>query len=249
LKGLVIDDPWIKLILAGTKTWEMRSTATSYRGRVALIRKGTGHIFGVCDLAESLGPLDAIAWRAHRGAHAIPVRQDSAVERWPYAWVLRSVRVFRRPISYLHPRGAVIWVCLSPEVVEACRAATFEDSADGSSITSDAAPSALMPVTSSAILRTMPSALPPKAIGSLDGRYVPVAKDGTWFGPHLRKAAGFTVGCKGKERKVKDFLGALDAMRQMPRPHWRRPNPLGHWGIIVGVRWLPLQEEYLHPVL
>ncbi|MBD8246954.1 ASCH domain-containing protein [Xanthomonas campestris] len=42
MKGLVIDEPWISLILSGQKTWEMRSRATSIRGRIALIKKGSG---------------------------------------------------------------------------------------------------------------------------------------------------------------------------------------------------------------
>jgi hypothetical protein len=33
---LKIDDKWLKLILAGRKTWEIRRTPTNFRGRVAL---------------------------------------------------------------------------------------------------------------------------------------------------------------------------------------------------------------------
>jgi len=39
-KGLVIKSPYIDRILAGTKTWEMRSSATSVRGPIALIKQG-----------------------------------------------------------------------------------------------------------------------------------------------------------------------------------------------------------------
>ncbi len=38
MKALVIRSPWIDLILAGSKTWEMRTKPTSIRGRVALIK-------------------------------------------------------------------------------------------------------------------------------------------------------------------------------------------------------------------
>jgi hypothetical protein len=41
MKGLVIDEPWISLIISGEKTWEMRSRNTVVRGRIALIRKGS----------------------------------------------------------------------------------------------------------------------------------------------------------------------------------------------------------------
>lgn len=46
-RGLVIDDRWVSLILAGRKTWEMRSQATNIRGTIALITKGTGKGAGV----------------------------------------------------------------------------------------------------------------------------------------------------------------------------------------------------------
>jgi hypothetical protein len=53
VKGLIIDEPWIGLILLGNKTWEMRKTACHHRGRIALIRKGSGRIVGTADLIEA----------------------------------------------------------------------------------------------------------------------------------------------------------------------------------------------------
>lgn len=58
MKGLIIDEPWIGLILLGNKTWEMRKTACHHRGRIALIRKGSGRIVGTVDLVDSLQSLD-----------------------------------------------------------------------------------------------------------------------------------------------------------------------------------------------
>lgn len=56
-RGLVIDGHWVSLILAGRKTWEMRSQSTQLRGTIGLVRKGTGQICGVVDLVDSLAPL------------------------------------------------------------------------------------------------------------------------------------------------------------------------------------------------
>jgi hypothetical protein len=36
MKCLKIDDKWLKLILGGKKTWEIRRTRTNFRGRIAL---------------------------------------------------------------------------------------------------------------------------------------------------------------------------------------------------------------------
>jgi len=224
LKGLVIDDPWISLTLAGQKDWEMRSSGTAYRGEVALIRKGSGRVVGLCTLTDSFGPLDAIAWRAHRSHHRIPEFQDAAIGRWPFAWVLTNVRPFTRPVPYSHPAGAVIWVNLDSSVIEACRVA------------------ALPPIASSPSARdpsAQPKPLPdPGAMADpLEAHGVPVASDGSWFSPSLRRSGGFTIGKKGEERKVATYLDALRQLQLMSTAYWRRPNSAGNWGIVAAVRW------------
>ena len=52
MKGLIIREPWIGMILAGRKTWEMRSRQTPYRGRIGLIRKGTGMVVGIAEIVD-----------------------------------------------------------------------------------------------------------------------------------------------------------------------------------------------------
>lgn len=66
---------------------------------------------------------------------------------------------------------------------------------------------------------------------------VPVANDGTWFGPHLLRSGQFTVGAKGKEQKVRTFDEAVKLLREMEVAKWRRPNPKGYWGIVRARRW------------
>lgn len=46
MRALIIREPWIELILSGRKTWEIRGTATSVRGRIGLIRARSGLIVG-----------------------------------------------------------------------------------------------------------------------------------------------------------------------------------------------------------
>src|SRR5947209_18338036 len=50
VKALIIREPWIGHILSGAKTWEMRTSKTSLRGRIGLIRKGSGVVVGVADI-------------------------------------------------------------------------------------------------------------------------------------------------------------------------------------------------------
>ena len=57
MTGLIIRSPWIETILAGEKTWEIRSSNTNVRGPIARIRGGSGRVVGTCDLVDCIGPL------------------------------------------------------------------------------------------------------------------------------------------------------------------------------------------------
>jgi hypothetical protein len=119
LKGLVIDEPWIGLILEGKKTREMRKTGCSHRGQIALIRKGSGQVVGVADVVDSLPSIETkAAYAAAESKHGIPPdRQTRAYEDgWRTPWVLANARHLPSLVPYSHPPGAVIWVNLDEAV-------------------------------------------------------------------------------------------------------------------------------------
>lgn len=125
LKGLVIAEPWIGRILAGRKTWEMRSRLTHQRGTIALIRKGSGHVVGAADIVNTLRPLETReAYAAGEQYHAIaPQEQAAAFDGgWRKPWVLANVRRLAMPVPYKHRSGAVTWANLDTDVVAAVRA-------------------------------------------------------------------------------------------------------------------------------
>jgi hypothetical protein len=117
LKGLVIDQPWIGMILRHEKTWEMRSRPTNVRGPIALIQKGTGTVVGTARLVDSAPELRVDEMSAHFGKHRIPDEMvRSAGFKWLTPWVLWDVRRLSRPVPYDHPKGAVTWVNLAADV-------------------------------------------------------------------------------------------------------------------------------------
>ena len=63
INGLVIRDPYATWILEGRKVREMRGSATKICGRIALIKSGSGLIFGTCDLVDVVGPIDLATLR------------------------------------------------------------------------------------------------------------------------------------------------------------------------------------------
>jgi hypothetical protein len=84
--------------------------------------------------------------------------------------------------------------------------------------------------------------------------FVPVANDGSYFAPSLRRDGrghdgGFTIGAKGAEEVVEDFDEALDRLTKMETPRWRRPNPeSGIWGIVSGQTWKRVRRADLEQV-
>lgn len=229
MKGLIIDEPWMSKILAGEKVWEMRSQATAVRGQIALIRKGSGAVVGVATLMGSRGPLTLDELRENASRHRVPMVEfeSGRAIKWTVAWELAGVRALANPVGYAHPNGAVIWVNLDPGI-EAQVQAELEDVLINAVVPSFEA--GAREDHTGACFRLEPS------------RLVPVANDGTWFGPHLLRTGQFTVGEKGREQKLDSYAEALAALAAMDTPRWRRPNPKGNWGIVSGVRWVPVRD-------
>jgi len=119
--ALVIREPWIGLILRGRKAWEMRSRPTRIRGTIGLVRAKSGLIVGVADLVDSLSPLNRVNYMSHSDRHAIPASMldDVMANGWVYPWVLANVRPLPSPVPYRHKSGAVTFVTLEREEVEA----------------------------------------------------------------------------------------------------------------------------------
>ena len=108
MKGLIICPPWIELILNGEKTWEIRGANTRIRGRIALIKSGTGQVYGTVEMVDCL-PLDLMSYQCHIAEHRVTEVQSLPYPK-TFAWVLSRPVLFKQPVPYRHPQGAVIWV-------------------------------------------------------------------------------------------------------------------------------------------
>ena len=124
MKGLIIRKRWLDMILAGAKTWEMRSRPTRYRGPIALICQGSGgQILGSAELIDCLPPLSEAEFEAARCCHGIPPEDDADVLRdgWVVPWALCKVRKLDKPVPSGQRAGAVTWVTLEPSVIAQLR--------------------------------------------------------------------------------------------------------------------------------
>jgi hypothetical protein len=110
MKGLIVRQPWLDLILSDQKTWEMRSKPTKNRGKIALIQSGSGLILGTCDLEACFFLNSVDEFEKNIEKHCVASWSNLVKYRW--AWVVGNPKRFESPKPYKHPHGAVIWVNL-----------------------------------------------------------------------------------------------------------------------------------------
>ncbi len=114
-RGLIIRQPWTEMILSGHKTWEIRGGPTHIRGPIAIIAAGSGKIMGVCTVTDATGPLTEETYGlAYRERGSLRFAPESLPYPQTFAWVMASPCRLLQPVVYEHPKGAVIWVRLSP---------------------------------------------------------------------------------------------------------------------------------------
>lgn len=119
--GLVILEEHLNKILHGRKTMELRSMHNRQLGMIALIKKGSGKIYGVAEIVESIGPMsfNEFCDSAHEHAIAPEMLREIFEKGWNHGWRLRNVVTIKSPVSYIHRRGAVIKVKLDPAAIDA----------------------------------------------------------------------------------------------------------------------------------
>ena len=110
MKGLIIKSPWIEYILNNEKTWEIRGTSTTTRGPIFLIKSGSEFIYGECDIVDCI-ELDYNDYKNNVDKHHISQITDGILPyKNTYAWVLKNVKKYDKPIKYQKRPGAIVWV-------------------------------------------------------------------------------------------------------------------------------------------
>jgi len=108
---LIIQQPWIGLLLDGHKTLEIRGQACKKpKGeKVHLaLSGGGGIILGQMTFVASHGPLSRAEYKARCERHCVwgdTLPYGSST----YAWEFKGPMRFRRPVPYVHQQGCVVW--------------------------------------------------------------------------------------------------------------------------------------------
>ena len=118
MNGLIIKSPWIDMVLEGTKMWEIRGTNTKIRGPVALIKSGSGKIYGEATIIDSK-ELTLEDYQTSSEFHCVESKDSVQLPyKKTYAWVFEKPKIYKEPLPYKHPTGAVIWVKLPDSIFE-----------------------------------------------------------------------------------------------------------------------------------
>lgn len=107
---LTIKPQWLRLILEGKKTWEIRSNDLKQLGPVHLSPSGTNDIVATCEISQCVRLTPGIFYDSiakHRLSELGEVKYKN-----PYAWVLTNVKRVDPPLVYKHKIGAVIFTRL-----------------------------------------------------------------------------------------------------------------------------------------
>lgn len=226
--GLIIAEPWIGKILSGEKIWEMRSRNTKRRGPIALIKKGSKTVVGICRLDGVKGPLDKDELAQYEHEHQVPREvYEAPGYKWYYAWMLSDVMPLPEPVPYVHPSGSVIWVTLAPQVIHR--------------LADEAAPE---PPSSNEGFRSGDSNIWSNDTEMTSIITVPYARDGSFFCRKESCIAGkYIVQGKQDTQEFSDYDEALDYLRNMAVARWGRPLSANEYEIVSAVEWRALIED------
>lgn len=110
MRGLIIKPFWMKKILNGEKTIEVRGSVHHFVGERILLLTSGGWCVGIATLGECFD-FNCVLWRAFRLEHCVEMDYYTITQRYkqPYGWKLLNVKPCA-PFRYKHPKGAIIWV-------------------------------------------------------------------------------------------------------------------------------------------
>ena len=120
MDGLIIKPEWLLQIyepvnpFTEPKTWEIRGSSTSKRGRIYLLESGSGLVTGETTIADCK-PINGFDdWIDNETKHQIPIDgylyAMATYNRKVYAWVFKDTVKYAKPMKYMKPKGAIIWV-------------------------------------------------------------------------------------------------------------------------------------------
>jgi hypothetical protein len=107
MRCLKIDDKWVKLILSGKKTWEIRRKNTLIRERIALGNTKSKCCVGYARIVDSV-EMTVEELKKHNNRHQANdfLNKYAKGREILFAWVLADIEVEPKPKLYSHSTGS-----------------------------------------------------------------------------------------------------------------------------------------------
>ena len=128
IRGLIIREPYVKLIVEGKKTWELRRLNTKIRGYVALMYRGK--LYGFAKLNDVF-KMKVDKLKKYYSKH---LTENVAIDKYAndkaelYVWIFSDPIKLPKPIDISYPKGAQVWVKLNlNEILRKIRSEGFID--------------------------------------------------------------------------------------------------------------------------
>lgn len=108
---LILKPKWSNKVFKNNKTWEIRGTSTSKRGRIAIGVSGTSCVQGTVELVDCI-LLTKELWMQNIDKHQVGISWEDLLRIYPrpHAWVFEDAVELENKVPYHHKPGAVIWV-------------------------------------------------------------------------------------------------------------------------------------------
>ena len=110
MDGLIIKEPYIDWILSGEKTIELRGFNTNKRGRIALIKSGSGLVVGTVEVTNTFEISNRRQYEQLRLKHCVGAEMKDIKYKSLWAWELKNPKALENPVKYPYKKGQQVWV-------------------------------------------------------------------------------------------------------------------------------------------
>mgnify|MGYP001259901922 CR=1 FL=1 len=106
---LIVKPFWADKLLSGEKTMEIRGQPclSKLNQTIFISKSGTQKVYGSLVIDDCIGPLTSEEFESFHEMHKVSA---ASPYKKTYGWICSNPILFDTPISYVHKKGAIIWL-------------------------------------------------------------------------------------------------------------------------------------------
>ena len=109
---MIVKPFWADKLLSGEKSMEIRgqSCLSKVNQTIYISKSGTQKVYGSIVIDRCVGPLSDEEFDSFHEMHKV----STSPYKKTYGWICSNPVLFDTPISYIHKKGAIIWLKYKP---------------------------------------------------------------------------------------------------------------------------------------